>query len=88
MPAPPHVSSKPFFQMVSAIAWTTLTLTIKANKFFNEQAQQRQPVPAIKSSTTTRQASSRNPGRSTSRTGTGARTAETPRGATRTRRLS
>ena len=31
MPAPRHVRGKPFFQINSAIAWTTLALTIKAD---------------------------------------------------------
>jgi hypothetical protein len=31
MPAPRHVRGKPFFQIHSAIAWTTLALTIKAD---------------------------------------------------------
>lgn len=31
MPAPRHVRGKPFFQIASALAWTTLALTIKAD---------------------------------------------------------
>jgi hypothetical protein len=31
MPAPRHVHGKPFFQIASALAWTTLSLTIRAD---------------------------------------------------------
>jgi hypothetical protein len=31
MPAPRHVHGKPFFQISSALAWTTLSLTLRAN---------------------------------------------------------
>jgi Cyclic nucleotide-binding domain len=45
MPAPRHVHGKPFFQISSAIAWTTLTLTIHADGSSEHELDGASPFP-------------------------------------------
>jgi Cyclic nucleotide-binding domain len=45
MPAPRHVHGKPFFQISSAIAWTTLTLTIHADGSSEHEVVGASPFP-------------------------------------------
>jgi hypothetical protein len=45
MPAPRHVHAKPFFQISSAIAWTTLSLTIRADGTVEHELTGASPFP-------------------------------------------
>ena len=45
MPAPRRVRGKPYFRINSAIAWTTLVLTIKADGSSDHQLAGASPFP-------------------------------------------
>lgn len=45
MPAPRHVHAKPYFQIASAVAWTTLSLTIRADGSAEHELTGASPFP-------------------------------------------